>query len=76
MKREFIKKPCKILGVADVNVGSEKSLEKFIDLLPGFPMLFIKFVSFFVLALKPSINSRQQFANAEIMKYAKGKYAV
>ena len=68
MKKEVIRKPCKILGVADVDVG--ESLEKFVDLLPGFPMFLKKLISLFVLALKPSMNWRQQFADAAIIDYS------
>ena len=62
MKKEVKRNLFKILGgVANVDVGSKESLEKFIGL--------------FVLRLTPSINSRGQFAYAAITDYAKGTCA-
>ena len=73
MKKEVKRNLFKILGgVADVDVGSEELLEKFIGLFAG--MLNI-FVDLFVLMLTPSINSRGQFVYAAITDYATGTCA-
>lgn len=73
MKKEVKRNLFKILGgVADVDVGSKESLEKFIGLFAG---MFNIFIGLFVLRLTPSINSRGQFVYAAVTDYAKGTCA-